>query len=94
MYLLSRKRFQLYWNSVSPIPDFVKNVGHLSAVTVLILFIIIASEVSVANAPTLLVDSTPHSGELMLAGNILPWVPILIYILLDIRKKKKAAADC
>lgn len=52
---------------------------------------IISSEVSVVAVSTLFIDTTPHTGEGMLIGNLLPWLPLLVYIFLDARKKKKAA---
>lgn len=57
-----------------------------------ILSTIISSEVSVVAVSTLFIDTTPHTGEGMLIGNLLPWLPLLAYIFLDARKKKKAAA--
>lgn len=53
---------------------------------------IISSETSALSAPTLLIDGTPHTADLMLISNFLPWLPLLVYILIDAMKKKKAAS--
>ena len=58
-----------------------------------VLTTLIAAEDSSILAPTLfVVTSTHRSGVGMLIGNLLPWPPILVYIFLDYRKKKKAAS--
>lgn len=59
-----------------------------------ILSTVIGSEVSAIAVPTLFVDTTPHTGGGMVIGNLLPWLTIMVYIFLDARKKKKAAASC
>lgn len=58
------------------------------------LFTLIASEVTVMPVPTLLVDSTPHTAEWMLASNLVAYIPVLVYIFLDARKKRNTAAAC
>ena len=55
-------------------------------------FVLISEEVTVISTPTLLLDTTPHSAEWMLINKILTWLPVAVYIFLDYRKKKKAAA--
>ena len=57
-----------------------------------VLFTVISSEVSVVSVPTLLADSTPNSAAWSLGSTALAYLPVLVYILLDIRKKRKAAA--
>ena len=57
-----------------------------------ILFTVISSEVTVMPVPTLLVDSSPHLAEFMVLSNLGAYVPLFVYIFLDARKKKKAAA--
>ena len=59
-----------------------------------VLSTVIGSEVSIIDVPTLLVDTTPYNGAGMVIGNLLPWLPLLVYIFLDFRKKKKVAASC
>jgi membrane protease YdiL (CAAX protease family) len=60
-----------------------------------VLTTLIAAEDSSIVAPTLfVVTSTHRSGVGMLIGNLLPWLPIMVYIFLDYRKKKKAAQTC
>lgn len=56
-------------------------------------YTLISSDVSAAPVPTLLVDSTPQSGVMMLASNIVVCLPLLAYILVDIRKRKKAPSE-
>jgi membrane protease YdiL (CAAX protease family) len=51
--------------------------------------VIISEEVSAISVKTLLLDTTPHSAEVMMLSKILTWLPVLVYILLDARKKKK-----
>ena len=58
-----------------------------------ILFTLISAEVTAMPVPTLLVDTTPHTAELMLFGNILTNIPVLVYMILDMRKRRKAATD-
>jgi membrane protease YdiL (CAAX protease family) len=60
-----------------------------------VLTTLIAAEDSAIMAPTLFIaDATGRSGVGMLIGNLLPWLPIMVYIFLDYRKKKKAAQTC
>jgi uncharacterized membrane protein len=55
-------------------------------------FVLISEEVTVVSTATLLLDTTPHSAEWMLISKILTWLPVAVYIFLDARKKKQAAA--
>lgn len=59
---------------------------------------LISGEVSSMAMPTLLVDATPVSGSGsalgMLVGKILLWLPIMVYMIVDARMKKRAAANC
>ena len=57
-----------------------------------IAFTLISEEVTVLSVPTLLLDTTPHSAEGMLTSKILTWLPVMVYMSLDVRKKKKAAS--
>jgi membrane protease YdiL (CAAX protease family) len=57
-----------------------------------VLSTVISAEVSVVDVPTLLMDTSPHSGAVMMISNLIPWLPLMVYICLDYRKKKKAAA--
>ena len=57
-----------------------------------VLSTVISAEVSVVNVPTLLMDTSPQSGAIMVISNLIPWLPLMVYICLDYRKKKKAAA--
>jgi uncharacterized membrane protein len=41
--------------------------------------------------PTLLVDTTPHKAEWSLVSTVLAYLPVLVYMILDARKKKQAA---
>ena len=59
-----------------------------------VLSTVISAEVSVVDVPTLLMDTSPHSGAVMMISNLIPWLPLMVYICLDYRKKKKAAAAC
>lgn len=58
-----------------------------------VLSTVISSEVSVANVPTLLMDTSPHSGAVMMISNLIPWLPLLVYIFLDARRKKAASVS-
>ena len=57
-----------------------------------ILFTVIASEVTAMPVSTLLVDTTPHNAEWVLVSSLIAYAPVIVYILLDARKKKKAAS--
>ena len=57
-----------------------------------LLSFLIGGEVSVIATPKLLLDTTPHTGETMLLSSTLAWLPLIVYMVLDYRKKKKAAA--
>jgi membrane protease YdiL (CAAX protease family) len=54
-------------------------------------FTLIASEVTALPVPTLLVDTTPHKAEWSLVSTVLAYLPVLVYMILDARKKKKIA---
>lgn len=58
-----------------------------------VLSTVISSEVSVVNVPTLLMDTSPHSGAVMMISNLIPWLPLLVYIFLDARRKKAASVS-
>ena len=53
---------------------------------------VIASEVTVIPSPTPLLDTTPHNAELVLIGTLVVYAPLMVYIILDARKKKAASA--
>ena len=55
------------------------------------LFTLIGSEVTAMPVPTLLVDTTPHKAEWVLASTVIAYLPVLVYMILDARKKKAAA---
>ena len=57
-----------------------------------LLFTVIASEVTAMPVPTLLVDTTPHNAELVMLLTWVVYMPLLVYMFLDARKKKSAAA--
>ena len=63
----------------------------MHAINNTLLFTVIAEEVTAMPLPTLLVSTAPHTGEMMLAMNILLYLPVVVYMILDARKKKKAA---
>lgn len=55
---------------------------------------VISAEISTLPAPTPLVDTTPHNAELVLISTLVVYAPLMVYIILDARKKKKAASVC
>ena len=58
-----------------------------------VLTTLIAAEDSSILAPTLFVVTSTHSsGVGMLIGNLLPWLPLMVYMFLDYRKKKKTVS--
>lgn len=57
-----------------------------------LLFTVIASDVTSMPVPTLLVDTTPHNAEWVLLSTLITYMPVLVYMFLDVRKKKAAAA--
>ena len=57
-----------------------------------LVYTLIASEVTAMPLPTLLVDTAAHTGEVMLLTTSLLYVPVVVYMILDARKKKAAAA--
>ena len=63
----------------------------MHAINNTLLFTVISEEVTVMPLPTLLVSNAPRTGEMMLAMNILLYLPVVVYMILDARKKKKAA---
>ena len=65
----------------------------MHAINNTLLFTVIAEEVTAMPLPTLLVSTAPHTGEVMLALNIILYLPVLVYMILDARKKKMAAAN-
>lgn len=73
----------LYFGSLMPgiIVHWVNNF---------LLSTVIGSEVSAIAVPTLFVDTTAYTGVGMVISNLLPWLPLLVYIFLDARKKKAA----
>ena len=56
-----------------------------------LLFTLIASEVTAMPVPTLLVDTTPYNAEWVLASELLIYLPIVVYMILDARKRRKIA---
>ncbi|MEF2836939.1 MAG: CPBP family intramembrane glutamic endopeptidase [Oscillospiraceae bacterium] len=62
----------------------------MHAINNTLLFTVISEEVTTMPLPTLLVNTAPHTGEVMLALNILLYLPVVVYMILDARKKKKA----
>ena len=58
-----------------------------------LLYTVISSEISAVTNPTLLVDKTPRNAIATLVGTIILYLPISIYIVVDIIiRKKKASA--
>ena len=59
---------------------------------------LISGEVSSMAMPTLLVNTTPDSGSGsalgLLVGKIIGWLPVILYMVWDAWKKKKAATNC
>lgn len=55
-----------------------------------VLFTLISSETTALPVPTLLVDGTPHCAEWMLISTAVAYLPVLAYVVLDVRKKRKA----
>jgi membrane protease YdiL (CAAX protease family) len=64
----------------------------MHAINNTLLFTVIAEEVTAMPLPTLLVSTAPHTGEAMLMVHILLYLPVVVYMILDARKKKAAAA--
>ena len=64
----------------------------MHAVNNFLVYTLIASEVTAMPLPTLLVDTASHTGEVMLLTTSLLYVPVVVYMILDARKKKAAAA--
>jgi hypothetical protein len=62
----------------------------MHAINNALLYTVIAEEVTAMPLPTLLVSNAPRTGEMMLAMNILLYLPVVVYMILDARKKKKA----
>jgi membrane protease YdiL (CAAX protease family) len=54
---------------------------------------IISQEVSAVTAPTLIIDKTPKIAYLDLASVFIAYLPVIIYIVCDLIKRKKAAAN-
>lgn len=54
------------------------------------LFTLITSEVTAMPVSTLMVDSAPHTSEWMLVSNVIAHAPVLVYMILDARKKRQA----
>ena len=65
----------------------------MHAINNTLLFTVIAEEVTAMPLPTLLVSTAPHTGEVMLALNIILYLPVLVYMILDARNKKMAAEN-
>ena len=65
----------------------------MHAINNTLLFTVIAEEVTAMPVSTLLVSSAPHTGEVMLALNIILYLPVVLYMILDARKKKIAAVN-
>lgn len=59
-----------------------------------LLYTVISSEISAVTNPTLLVDKTPRNAIATLVGSIILYLPVTVYILLDLlRRRKKAMSD-
>lgn len=56
-----------------------------------LLFTVIAAETTAMPVPTLLVDGAPHTAEVMLLTTTILYMPVVVYMILDARKKKKSA---
>ena len=56
------------------------------------LFTVISSEVSVATYPTLLIDKTPDNAIWSVVSTLLAYLPVAIYIVIDIIRRKKSAS--
>ena len=63
----------------------------MHAINNTLLFTVIAEEVTAMPLPTLLVSTAPHTGEVMLMMNLLLYLPVMAYMILDARKKRNAA---
>ena len=57
-----------------------------------LLYTVISSEISAVTNPTLLVDKTPRNAIATLVGTIILYLPIAIYMVVDIIIRKKKAA--
>ena len=69
-------------------------VKIMHAVNNTLVFTLIAAETTAMPVPTLLVDTAPHTAEVMLLTTTILYVPVVVYMILDARKKKKAAQTC
>lgn len=56
-----------------------------------LLYTVISSEVSVVTNPTLLIDKTPTHAVWSFVSTAIAYLPVLIYILIDIRRRKRSA---
>ena len=82
--------FMLFWANLhfgNLLPGFIM---HL--INNFLLFTVISSEISVVTYPTLLVDKTPESALWSLGSTILVYLPVAIYIIIDIIRRKKISA--
>lgn len=66
----------------------------MHAVNNTLVYTVIAAETTAMPVPTLLVDTATHTAEVMLLTASLLYAPIVVYMVLDARKKKNAAASC
>ena len=57
-----------------------------------ILFTLISGEVSAVAVPTLLIDATPGGAVWSFTSTVLLYLPVVVYILIDLVKRKKAAS--
>lgn len=65
----------------------------MHAINNTLVFTVIAEEVAAMPVPTLLVNTASHTGGVMLLTTSLIYVPVVVYMILDARKKKAAAAN-
>lgn len=57
------------------------------------LFTLISSDVSALSFPSLLVDNSPSSAAWTVASTAMAYLPVLVYILLDLRRRRAGNAD-
>ena len=57
-----------------------------------LLFTVISSEISVVTNPTLLIDKTPGNAIWSMTSTILTYLPLMIYIVVDVIRRKKVAS--
>jgi hypothetical protein len=58
-----------------------------------LLFTVISSEISVVTNPTLLIDKTPGNAIWSMTSTALTYLPLMIYIVVDVIRRKKVASN-